>query len=104
MARILVIRHALLAKLDQLFRCNFALKPAFEGNIGCDCLTSIGIWHSYHASFAHSWMLVEHILYLTRQIVFGIGTPTDNAPEMGSIGARTPNGTACEGEVVSVSP
>ena len=41
MARILVVCKTLLAKLDQLFRCNLALKPVFEGNIGSYCLTPV---------------------------------------------------------------
>ena len=39
-----------------------------------------------------------------RTTVLNTGTPTDSAPLAGSTGARRPNGTACDGEVVSVSP
>ncbi len=39
-----------------------------------------------------------------RTTVLKTGTPTDSAPLAGSTGARRPNGTACDGEVVSVSP
>src|SRR6266566_3357054 len=64
MARILVVRQALLAKLDQLLRCNLVLKPVLESNIGSDCLTSVSVWYTDHASFAHGGMLVQNILYL----------------------------------------
>jgi len=36
--------------------------------------------------------------------VLNTGTPTDSAPELSSTGARRSSGTACEGDVVSVSP
>jgi hypothetical protein len=39
-----------------------------------------------------------------RTTVLNTGTPTDSAPELSSTGARRSNGTACEGEVVSVRP
>ena len=40
----------------------------------------------------------------TRTTVLKIGTPTDSAPDASSTGARMPNGTQCDGEVVSVRP
>src|SRR4051794_20684619 len=39
-----------------------------------------------------------------RTIVLGAGTPTDNAPEVGSTGDDEPNGVTVIGEVVSVNP
>jgi hypothetical protein len=36
--------------------------------------------------------------------VLKTGTPTDRAPDVSSTGAVAPDGTPCDGEVVSVSP
>src|SRR6185312_8460076 len=64
--RILVIRHALLAKLDQFLWFDLPLVAAFDSYIGFDGFTPVRIWYTDHGSFAHGWMLVESILYVTR--------------------------------------
>src|SRR5207248_8752748 len=61
---IFIVRHTLLAKLDQLLGCDLPLKPAFEGNIGDDRFAPVSIWHTHHTSFTHCRMLVEDILHL----------------------------------------
>src|SRR5207237_10867872 len=45
---------------------DFPLIVAFESYIGFDGFTSVCIWYTDHGSFAHGWMLVESILYVTR--------------------------------------